>query len=192
MENKNLFAVLLAAGSSRRFGSTKQLLEIDGVSLVARAMRLCESICAQRSVVVLGKDWLRVHAACKPLAGFIAINPDFESGIAASIRRGVAAIRPHADGMLLLLADQPQISGAHLQALETCWRAAPQSIVASAYADTLGPPIIFPRRDFAALSELRGDTGAKSILLDNPDRLQTIACDAAAIDIDVAEDLQRL
>ncbi|MBT5221010.1 MAG: nucleotidyltransferase family protein [Woeseia sp.] len=192
MENRNLFAVLLAAGSSRRFGSTKQLAEIDGVSLAARAARLCESVCEERSVLVLGNDWARVHDACEPLLGFIAINPDFETGIATSIRRGVNAIRENADGMLLMLADQPRVSDTHLKALEARWRESPQSIVASAYADTLGPPIIFPKQDFPALSELHGDTGAKAILLDNPDRLQTIECEAAAIDIDVQEDLQRL
>lgn len=192
MNNRKLFAVILAAGSSQRFGSTKQLAVVDGVPLVTRAVQLSESVCEQRSLLVLGKDWSRVHAACEPLAGFIAINPNFQSGIASSIRRGVAAIRPHADAMLLMLADQPRIGTSHLKELEACWRASPQSIIASAYADTLGPPIIFPKEDFTALSRLRGDTGAKAILLDNPDRLLTIECEDAAIDIDVVEDLQRL
>jgi len=192
MENRKLFAVLLAAGSSHRFGSTKQLAKVDGVSLVARTARLSESVCEQRSLLVLGNDWARVHDACKPLLGFIAINPDFETGIAASIRRGVNAIRQNADGILLMLADQPLVRESHLRALEAKWRASPQLIVASAYADTLGPPVIFPREDFAALSELRGDTGAKAILLANPDRLRTIECEEAAIDIDVPGDLQRL
>ena len=192
MESRNLFAILLAAGSSRRFGSTKQLAEIDGVALVARAARLCESVCAERSVLVLGNDWIRVHDACKPILGFIAVNPNFETGIASSIRVGVSAARENADGILLMLADQPQVNEFHLRALEASWRASPHRIVASEYADTFGPPIIFPKQDFAALCNLHGDTGAKSILLDNPNRLQTIPCEDAAIDIDVSEDLQRL
>jgi len=192
MEKSVLFAVLLAAGSARRFGSTKQLTEVDGTPMVAKAARLCESVCGRRSVIVLGNDWTAVHDACKPLSGFMVINPDHATGIASSIRRGLTAIQAQADGLMLVLADQPRIDVAHLQALESQWRLTPRSIVTSAYADTLGPPIIFPSQDFAALSELRGDAGAKSILLNNPDRVQTIDCDAAALDIDVPEDLQRI
>ncbi len=192
MGKKVLFAVLLAAGSGHRFGSTKQLQNVDGVAMVAKAARLCESVCGRHSVTVLGNDWMAVHDACKPLSGFIVMNLDYATGIASSIRCGVAAVQDQADGIMLVLADQPRIGVAHLQALEWQWRETPTSIIASAYADTLGPPIIFPRQDFAALRELRGDAGAKSILLRNPDRLQTIDCAAAALDIDVPEDLQRI
>ena len=192
MKESVLFSVLLAAGSSYRFGSTKQLQTIDGSPMVARTARLCESICAYRSVVVLGNDWAAVHNACAPLSGFLVINPDHKTGIASSIRQGVAAVRTQADGLLLMLADQPSVNAAHLQVLAARWQASPNTIIASAYADTMGPPIIFPKQDFDALTELKGDAGAKSILLDRSERLQTIACEDAALDIDVPEDLERI
>lgn len=192
MNDNSLFAVVLAAGTASRFGSTKQLAKYDGQPLVARAVRAAESICGARSVLVVGNDHHAVTAACQPLQGFFVYNPDFTEGIAGSIRSGVRCIAQQADGILLLLADQPLIDKKHLGTLETAWRAAPDLIVASAYAGTVGPPAIFPKRDFASLLSLEGDRGAKALLESSDGRLKTISFEGGSVDVDEPEDLTRL
>ncbi len=189
MSDNAIFAIVLAAGSSTRFGRTKQLEPFEGVSLAAGALRKAEAVCGKRSVLVTGKDWQEVATTCEPLAGYFVINNDYEQGLASSIACGVRSVAESADAILLMLADLPLITTEHLTNLVNAWAESPQTIVASAFEDTLGPPIVFPKADFAALLRLTGDRGARPIIDANKERVQAIACEEAAFDIDRPEDL---
>jgi molybdenum cofactor cytidylyltransferase len=191
MKEKSVFALVLAAGESSRFGRTKQLENYRGTPLVTRSMQLAEAVCGQNSVLVAGNDWQRVSDICAPLAGFFVVNPRFAAGLASSIECGIRSVAEVADAVLLLLADQPLISRSHLQLLIDTWQASRESIVASAYAGISGPPVIFPRRDFADLTRLSGDSGARSIIEANEDRLKLVGFEPAALDIDRQSDLER-
>lgn len=189
MSTRAVFAIVLAAGASTRFGRTKQLERFEGMPLAANAIRKAEAVCGVRTVLVTGKDWKRVASACEPLAGFFVINNDYEQGLASSIACGVRAVAESADAILLMLADLPLVTTEHLENLVQTWTESPQSIVASAFEDTLGPPVVFPRIDFDALLKLSGDRGARPVIDANRDRVQAIACEEAAFDIDRPEDL---
>lgn len=188
MSSEKLFAVVLAAGKSSRFGSLKQLQEFAGISLVGAAVRLAEDTCGPRSILVTGNRWKTVSAACSPLSGFMVVNTEYEKGISSSISAGVRCISDTADGVLLMLADQPLITKQHLQDLVDAFRDSPDSIVASAYAGTSGPPIIFPRSKFAELMALSGDQGARSVLK-SAQGVRLISFEDAALDIDRPGDL---
>lgn len=189
MPGKAIFAIVLAAGASTRFGRTKQLEKFEGTPLAAAAVRKAESVCGNRTVLVTGKDWRQVADSCKPLAGFFVINDEYERGIASSIVCGVRAIAECADAILLMLSDLPLVTDKHLEDLVQCWRDSPTSIVASAFEDALGPPVVFPRSDFDALLELKGDRGARPIIEANMERVVPLSCEEAAFDIDHPEDL---
>jgi len=189
MSQNAIFAVVLAAGASTRFGRTKQLEHFEGVSLAAGAVRKAESVCGEQTVLVTGKDWQKVADTCAPLAGYFVINNDYEQGLASSIACGVRSVAERADAILLMLADLPLVTTEHLTSLVDAWAEAPQTIVASAFEDTLGPPIVFPRADFEALMQLSGDRGARPIIDANKERVQAIDCEEAAFDIDRPEDL---
>jgi len=189
MSQDAIFAVVLAAGSSTRFGRTKQLEQFAGMSLAAGAVHTAESVFGTRTVLVAGKDWQAVAASCAPLAGFFVVNSDYEDGLASSIACGVRSVAESADAILLMPADLPLVTVEHLTKLKNAWIDSPQSIVASEFEDTLGPPIVFPRADFDALMQLSGDRGARPIIDANKDRVQSIVCEEAAFDIDHPEDL---
>ena len=192
MPTRTLFAIVLAAGESSRFGSTKQLAPFRGGTLVGHAVRAAESVCGPRSVLVVGNEWQNVLAACRPQQGFFVRNPRYRDGLSSSIRCGVEAASGSADAVLLMLADQPLIEAEHLQALETRWRESPNRIVASAYAGTLGPPAIFPRGFFPDLCTLQGDAGAKRVIQQHADVAEIVKNDAGTADVDRPEDLESL
>jgi molybdenum cofactor cytidylyltransferase len=189
MSEDTLFAVVLAAGASTRFGRTKQLEPFDGQSMVANAVRKAEAVCGANSVLVTGNRWQEVVESCEPLSGFFVVNDDYQTGLASSIACGVAAVRESAAAILLLLADLPLVTTDHLALLARNWRQSPGSIIASAFDGTLGPPIVFPSADFDALQQLRGDNGARPVIDANLHRVLSIACEEAAFDVDRPEDL---
>lgn len=187
-----LFAVVLAAGTASRYGGPKQLAEFRGSSLVARAVRNAEQVCGQRSVLVTGCNGQAVHAACSPLAGFLVHNENYRDGLGSSVACGVAAIADVADGVLLLLADQPLVTAADLDRLIAAWHADPGHAVASRYAGTGGVPAIFPASDFDALRGLTGERGAQALLRAHGRELRLVDCAHAATDIDRPADLEEL
>jgi len=187
-----LFTIVLAAGTSSRFGATKQLQAWRGTPLVRGAIRLAEHACGEHSLLVVGHQWHEVVDACRPLAGFINVNDAYREGIGTSISGGVRRVAHVADGILLLLADQPLVTSAHLDDLCAHWHQSPDAIVASQYAGALGPPIVFPKRDFAALGKLKGDAGARRVVGGEAERVVAVEFAPAAVDIDRPEDLAAL
>ena len=187
-----VFAAILAAGSSSRFGSTKQAVPLDGIPLVRRAIDTAVRVCDNRVLAVIGHDAGNVLAAIDSEPCFIAVNEDYGKGLGSSIATAARACRGHADALLLLLADQPLISAQHLQALINTWSGADNEIVASSYAGTEGPPVLFPSGAFDALGSLTGDQGAHALFHDSRFTLRTVPFEPAAIDIDTPADLAAL
>ena len=185
----SVFAIVLAAGEASRFGATKQLAEFHGEPLVRRAVRTAQSACGERTVLVTGNDWRRVLAACNPLQGYFVLNENYRDGIGSSVAMAARSVGPVADAILVTLADQPLVTADLLRQLIDAWESSPETVVATRYDDTMGPPAVFPRSYIAALAGLEGDRGAKSIIASASAR--SIRFDAAAADVDRPEDIER-
>lgn len=190
--NRSVFAVVLAAGRSRRFGRSKLLEVLDGEPLVRRAAELARTVCGDRTVLVTGYDGEAVRTAAGDAPQFVIVNDRYDHGIGLSVALATNAVLHAADALLLLFADQPLVTADHLEALIDEWSGADDEIVATAYAGTQGPPVLFPRGAFGALGALTGDEGAKRVLLDPAFDLRTVPFEDAAIDIDTPADLENL
>ena len=149
----DVFAVVLAAGTASRFGRTKQLEVLEGKTLVGRAMSVARSVCGIRSVLVVGHDSGPVVDAAGEL-GYVVVNDHYEDGIGGSIAAAVRAVSHVADAILLTLADQPLVTAAHLESLIEAWSGDDDEIVATSFADALGPPVLFPPGAFGTLSKI--------------------------------------
>ena len=191
--NASIPAIVLAAGASTRLGQPKQLLRLPGAheSLLEHTLRVARAAELQPVFVVLGAQAEAIAAATN-LQGATALrNPEWQEGMASSIRCGLRAVQeeaPEATGVLLLVCDQPALTSEHLRAMLAVHRAQPEAIVASHYAETFGVPLLAPRTLFSCLATLTGDRGARA-LLQNP-RLQVTGIDfpRGAWDVDRAGD----
>ena len=185
-------ALVLAAGASKRLGRPKQLIEIDGEPLLRRVSRYALATDPHDCVVVLGHDAARIAGAVDGLPVRRLRIDNFDSGMAASLRAGIAALDAQCAGALIVLTDQPALTSDHLAALCAAWRIAPERAVASAYAGVLGVPAILPRAWFADLVALRGDTGARDLLRARRGDVSAIRANELARDVDTLADVQNL
>lgn len=192
MPDQGLYALLLAAGASTRFGSPKQLVRVAGRPLLHAAVTRAAEVTGNALIVVLGAGASELAPLLRHSPGSVVINQEWREGLASSIRAGVARLPPTCDGVLLLLADQAAVTTDDLKRLAGTWRKQPQCIAAALYAGITGVPAVFPRSLFRELAELRGDVGARALLRRNADRVVRVPMPGAALDIDTPEDLLAL
>jgi len=188
-----LSAIILAAGASRRLGQPKQLVHVDGETLLGRTVRIALESGAGPVVVVLGANRDRIVAEVDLSGCTVVENPLWEQGIASSIRAGLKAVEqlvPEAAAVMLLVCDQPRLTADHLRRLREAFEAATQpAIAASAYAGIAGIPAIFPEEQFRRLLALEGDTGARRLLKESEIPLIVVPFEGGAMDVDTPEDL---
>ena len=184
--------IVLAAGRSRRLGQSKQLLRIDGESLVHRATRFALASAPLDCVVVSASDEGDIAGAVADLPCRIVPCADAANGLSASLRCGLLALDPRCDGALIVLTDQPAITAAHLAQLRDRWLDDPECAVASAYAETIGVPAILPRAWFASLIQNDRDSGARDLLRSRREQVHSIAAEHLALDVDTPDDLARI
>lgn len=187
-----LHALILAAGASRRFGSPKQLVRIDGRPMLHAVLSRAVEVAGNAVTVVLGAHAADLAPLLSHSPASIAINRDWELGMSSSIRAGLARLPGAADAVLILLVDQPSVTTDDLRRLVGAWRRQPDYIAAAQYGTTTGAPAIFPRWCFRELGELRGDRGAGALIQRHADRVARVPMPAASLDVDTPEDLLRL
>ncbi len=161
-------ALLLAAGSSRRFGSANKLLtEISGQPLVGRVADTLEAGGIDRLVVVTGHQADRIAAAVARTGRRITYNERHTQGLGTSIASGIKALDDDVDGVLIVQGDMPALSADAVAALCKAFAAAGGASVVHPITNDgrQGNPVLWPRRLFAVLCQLSGDEGAKTILI---------------------------
>ena len=187
-------AVILAAGGSSRFGQSKQLLPFRGKTLLRTIINAaCEAGCSP-VVVVIGSNDEKIHPELAHAKVIEVRNANWQRGIGSSIRSGVQALidyAPDVAAILLLVCDQPAVNARVIQNLIATRETTKKEIVASSYADTVGVPALFDRSLFERLLSLGDEAGAKSIILQNLDRVAQFAFPEGAIDIDTWEDWEK-
>jgi molybdenum cofactor cytidylyltransferase len=189
-------AIIVAAGSSSRFGQPKQLILIDGEPLLQRAIRCAQEAGASPVFVVLGAHREQIESGIDFGAAAIVVNEDWEEGLASSIRAGVKAAEidaAGAAGLLLMTCDQPRVTAAHLRRMIENFDARSEPIlIASTYAGVRGIPAIFPREAKGSLLALRGDMGARMMLQQPSWPVISLPLRGGEVDIDRPEDLAEL
>ena len=186
--------VVLAAGGASRFGSAKQLAELDGVPLLQHAVDAMLAVPAiDPVVVVLGADAPRVREAVDFGDASVAVCDDWQSGMAASLRCGVEAVGD-CDWVIVTLGDQPRVTPQVIAAAIDHAVSAPigTAAVRATYAGVPGHPVALGRAILPHVAELRGDVGARELLGSATVRAFEAArlCDPA--DVDTPDDLEAL
>ncbi|WP_214108194.1 nucleotidyltransferase family protein [Acrocarpospora catenulata] len=180
--------LLLAAGSGSRLGRPKALVEFAGERLVDRGVRLLEEGGCHPVVVVLG-------AAAVPVRGAVTVlNPDWATGMASSLRVGLAAVPDASPAVVVALVDQPLVRPAAVARLIEAFRAGAEVAVAGYHGKPRNPVLFRRERVPELVATLAGDTGARPYLRAHPELVTVVPCEDVGdpADIDSAADLAAL
>lgn len=188
----DVYALVLAAGLSRRYGRSKLLEEFSGTPLLRHALTAAQAACPGRVVLVTGHGSEDMASAASGLADEMVLNEAYRTGIGSSIAKGVSHLFDRATAVIIILADQPLVTAAHIGQIIEKWDGHPDAIVATRFSELDGPPVLFGRNHFDQLAELTGDAGAKQVLRTHPNAVRTVRFEPAAIDIDTPDDLKAL
>jgi len=177
--------LVLAAGAGRRFGGPKAVVELAGERLVDRAVRVLADGGVSQAYVVSGSVALTVAGAV------VVENPDWESGMASSLRAGFDALPTEAMAALVLLVDHVGLTPAAVRRVAG-EVTGPASLVAATYDGRLGHPVVLGRDWWPEVrATAAGDQGARAVLAAHRDVLVQAECSdvASAADVDRPGDL---
>jgi CTP:molybdopterin cytidylyltransferase MocA len=180
-----------AAGFARRMRGADKLLEpVAGETMLHRQARLALATGAPVLVTLPPDPGARARALDGLAVARVPVRDPGE-GMAASIRAGVAAVPDGAAGLMILLADLPDLEANDLTALIAAFLDDPARPILRATSATGAPghPVIFPADLFGDLAQVTGDAGARSVVAHHRDRLRDIALpgDRAVTDLDTPE-----
>jgi molybdenum cofactor cytidylyltransferase len=191
----NVAAIVLAAGRSSRMGATNKLLAtVAGTPMVRRVAETALASSAAPVIVVTGHQAEAVAAALTGLGVTTVHNPDYASGLAGSLKTGLAALPPDADAFVVCLADMPLIEPAHIDSLIAAFDAADRPICVPIHAGRRGNPVLWARRYIPDMLALEGDQGARPLLDTHADTITEVpvGTDTIFADFDTPEALEGL
>jgi len=188
-----LGAIVLAAGTSRRFGAENKLLaDFEGEPIVRRLVCQAVSGGIAEILVVTGHDKERITAALENLPVRFTHNANWRSGMGSTIAVGIAALSADVEGVFMVPADMPRLTSTLFLRLaqifeENCRSA----IVFPTAAGEQRNPVLWPRRLFPELLKLSGASGAKEVLSRYSSESVSIPIEDSRVfdDVDTPEDL---
>jgi len=185
-----LAGVVLAAGTSARFGADNKLLAVyRGQPMVRSVAEAALATDLDPVIVVTGHDAGAVQAALNGLDVVFAHNAEFATGQAGSLKTGIAAVPQGCAGAMILLGDMPEVSAETINQLldeftdEDC-------IIVPQHKGVRGNPVILGTGIFAELEKTSGDEGARNLLSGDKVRMIEVVSDAILRDFDTPDSLK--
>jgi molybdenum cofactor cytidylyltransferase len=184
--------VLLAAGTSSRYGAANKLLQsVEGKPVVRHAAETLVESGLSGVTVVVGHEADRVRAALADLPVAVRTNDEFAAGQSTSVRAGIAdAAERDVDAALVALGDMPWVSVGTVDLLVEAYRRGVSDLLVAASDNQRGNPVLFDSRFFDALTDVDGDVGGRALLFEADATAAIETGDAGVVrDVDRPSDL---
>ena len=185
-------AIILAAGSSSRFGEPKQLLDYHGKPFIRAVAEVALQAVLDPIVVVTGAEHDKISTVLDDLAVNVVHNPNWADGQSSSIQVGVENLDKNTGSAFFLLADQPHVTPTVIRALVEEHARTLHPVIAPMVEDRRANPVLFDRVTFPALMALKGDIGGRGIFSKFPPKYIHWNDSGLLLDVDTPEAYQKL
>jgi len=187
--------IILAAGNSSRLGRPKQLLEYKETTLLKNTILEARKVENSFVILITGSNNNLIEKELNSSEITIIFNSEWETGMSSSIIKGIHKIlllNSDCESCILAVCDQPFVTNSVFENLIKEFQKTKKGIAASAYSETLGTPVLFHKKYFEELLELKGQEGAKKLIKKYADDVVSVVFEKGNIDIDTEEDYKKL
>ena len=187
-------AIILAAGSSTRMGTVKQLLRLDGRPLLQHVLDNVRASVVGEIIVVLGASAEVIRGEIDAHNARIVMNEDYRAGMGTSLKAGLSAVNPDAEAALIILADQPFVRPETINRLISEHVRSKAQILIPLYRGFRGNPVLLDHTVFPEVMALGGDIGCRAIFGGHLEGIVKVPVDDVGIllDIDRQSDFETL
>ena len=164
-------ALILAAGGSRRLGRPKQLEPWGDSTLLGRVVSVAREMPVDEIWVVVGAESEKILAETDLGDAGVIENPEWEEGIASSLRVGLDALThlSRVERVVIMMGDQPDVSPEVVERLLEEHKRAKRPVSIPKYRYTLGNPVVVDRSLWSRVMSLEGDEGAMRLWRAHPE-----------------------
>jgi molybdenum cofactor cytidylyltransferase len=187
-------ALVLAAGQSRRMGTQKLLLPLEGKPVVVHVVDGLLRSPVDRIVVVIGEQGREIREAMAGRRVHFVTNPDAEGEMLSSVRCGLTAVPPQCAAALVALGDQPSITANVVAELVQAFWTSGRGIVVPTYRGRRGHPLVLAMHYRDEILTRYEDVGLRGLIEAHPEDVVGVEVTERGIleDIDAPEDYRRM
>jgi molybdenum cofactor cytidylyltransferase len=188
-----IWALVLAAGESRRMGRQKLLLPFGDATVVEAVVRNALASRLGRTLVVVGADRDAVRARVEPLGVETVTNEDFAAGMLTSVQAGFRALPQDAEAAVVMLGDQPFITPRVIDTVIGTFEAGRKGIAVPVHGGRRGHPVIIGLKYRAEIMALDPADGLRRLVRAHPEDVQEAEVDDPNVlrDLDMPKDYER-
>jgi len=188
-----IWAVVLAAGESKRMGEPKLLLPLRGRTILEDVIETVLRSPVDRTLVVLGACADRTGTLLDRYPVERAFNPDYRAGMLSSVQTGFRNLSPEAKAALVFLGDQPGIPAAVIAAVIEAYRKTGKGLIRPVRGGAGGHPLLVDIKYRKEIESLDPRVGLKGLLARHPEDVGGIDAgeDGIPLDIDTPEDYRQ-
>ena len=188
-----IWAMILAAGESKRMGEAKLLLHFKGKTIIETIVENVVKSNVDKILVVLGSEKEKIEERIKNFPLEFAFNPDYRSGMLSSVQCGFKTLPKDAQAVLIILGDQPSVSSKVINKIIAAYKKTGKGIVLPVYKKERGHPVLIDMKYREEVAKLSPQLGLRELIYNRSDDILEVKVATSSVlrDIDDAEDYRK-
>lgn len=169
-----IWAIILAAGESKRMGKPKLLLPFGEKTIIETVIKNVVLSKVDETLVVLGSSRDKIEQKIKNLPIKIVVNPHFSKGMLSSIQCGIQSIPKNAQAVLVMLGDQPSISSDIINKIIDSFKSRKKGIILPIHNNKRGHPVLIDIKYRDKVERLNLDIGLRELIHNHPEDIMEV------------------
>ena len=188
-----IWAMILAAGESKRMGKPKLLLPFGEKTIIEIIVATVVSSKVEQTLVILGSGREKIEEKIKNFPVKIVYNRDFRGGMLSSVQCGFKSLPEETRAVLVVLGDQPKISTTVINKLIDAYKSSGKGIVLPVYKKERGHPVLIDVKYGEEVENLSPEVGLRGTVYNHPEDILEVDVETSCIfqDIDYESDYKR-